>query len=168
MGLNNLKPDANSKFNQGYYTPKNPHKYGGNLSSGIIYRSSLEKKVCIYCDLTPSVTKWSCENIIIQYNDHEGKNRRYYPDFYLEFMTPDKPDFIIKYVLEVKPYIETIAPVIPENLSKILMLKVYRQVLEQELVLSLLLQSVLTLLKNPDKKLFWFVRKLLQRILMEW
>lgn len=117
MGLNNLKPDANSKFNQGYYIPKNPNKYGGNLNSGIVYRSSLEKKVCIYCDMTPGVTKWSCESIVIQYNDHEGKSHRYYPDFYLEFMTPDKPDFVMKYVLEVKPYVETIPPVIPENLT---------------------------------------------------
>lgn len=116
MGLNNLKPDANSKFNQGIYIPKFPDKYIGDPTN-IVYRSSLERKFCAYCDNNSQIIKWGCETIIIPYNDHNGKPHRYYPDFYIEFANLKNPQILNKYIIEVKPYAETIPPVIPEKLT---------------------------------------------------
>jgi len=67
------------------YVPKNPTKYIGKYPISI--KSTWEKKFCRWLDANPSVIKWSSENIYIQYYDPiQKKNRRYYPDFYMEVL----------------------------------------------------------------------------------
>lgn len=68
------KPDQspNAKTSQGYYKAVNKDKYIGD-SSLIIYRSSWEYKFCKYCDMSPSVLRWSSEPIKIPYYDRVSK-----------------------------------------------------------------------------------------------
>ena len=47
---------------KGLFKPKNPSKYKGNINE-IVYRSSWEKKMMIYCDTTKSVVEWGSEEI---------------------------------------------------------------------------------------------------------
>ena len=51
---------------QGYFKPKNPHKYKGDPTN-IIYRSSWELKLMKYLDERKDVVKWGSEEIIIPY-----------------------------------------------------------------------------------------------------
>ena len=51
---------------KGLFKPKNPSKYKGNINE-IVYRSSWEKKMMIYCDTTKSVVEWGSEELVIPY-----------------------------------------------------------------------------------------------------
>jgi hypothetical protein len=103
----------NSKYNQGLFTPKNPDKYIGNVSS-IKYRSSWELAFCNYLDNNPKVLKWSSEQPIITYQDLRNKTHRYYPDYYYELKTDDD-NFMKKVVVEIKPKSELYPPITPKN-----------------------------------------------------
>jgi len=96
-----------NKFHQGEYTPINPEKYKGTYP--IYFRSSWEKKFSKWADLHSSVISWGSETIFIHYY-HPIKKRiaRYFPDYYL--IMKDKEGIITKYIVEVKPWKETIPP----------------------------------------------------------
>jgi len=64
------KPTAKTK--QGYYKPKNLDKYIGDPEL-VIYRSSWEYGFCKFCDMSPSVTRWSSEPVTIPYYDRVSK-----------------------------------------------------------------------------------------------
>ena len=66
----NQSPTAKTK--QGYYKAKNPDKYIGDPEL-IIFRSSWEFGFCKYCDMSPSVLRWSSEPISIPYFDRVSK-----------------------------------------------------------------------------------------------
>lgn len=110
-------PNKSDKFHQGYYKIKNPDKYLGNPVD-IVYRSSWEYKFMIYCDLNEEILKWGSEIIKIPYTDYLGKNRTYIPDFYLETRNKKNPDFLNKFLVEIKPEKETKEPIIPKNISE--------------------------------------------------
>ncbi len=132
MGLNKANIGGNRKYHQGIFTAVNPHKYVGDPSN-IIYRSSMEKKFCHYCDNNEQIIKWGSEVIVIPYNDFEGKYHKYYPDFYIEVIYPNIPGKLDKFIIEVKPYLETLMPIIPKvpTLSRMrnfeYQLKMYRK-----------------------------------------
>jgi hypothetical protein len=93
---------------QNYYVPKNPEKYIGDLGE-IIYRSSWEKRLFEFCDNRSSILKWSSEPFAIKYFDESSmKSRRYFPDAYIEVIDVDGS--IKKYLIEVKPYKQTLEP----------------------------------------------------------
>lgn len=93
---------------QNFFIPKNPEKYIGDLSQ-IVYRSSWEKRLFEFCDSRSSIIKWSSEPFAIKYWDNSSlKNRRYFPDAYIEVL--DVNGSIKKYLVEVKPYKQTIEP----------------------------------------------------------
>ena len=69
---------------KGKFTPKNPEKYSGNVKK-IIYRSSWERLLMVYCDKKDQILQWSSEEYKIPYV-FEGKNRTYYPDFWIEMV----------------------------------------------------------------------------------
>jgi hypothetical protein len=93
--------NEDSKYNQGKYRPRNPQKYGGDVSN-IVYRSSYELKFMQYCDLTESVNSWKSEEFWIPYRSPlDGKTHRYFPDFFLKYK--DKDDKTRNMVVEVKP-----------------------------------------------------------------
>ena len=105
MGLLGLQK-KNPKFYQGYYKPIFPEKYIGK--GPIVYRSGLELKFMRWCDNSNNVLKWSSESIPIPYYDSiQKKKRNYYVDNYVEIM---EGKILKKYLVEIKPYKQTIEP----------------------------------------------------------
>lgn len=127
-----------TKYNQGTYIPENISKVVGG---DIIYRSSWEYKLCRWCDMNPSVLRWGCECVAVQYRDRGGVDleacrkygqnpndpaqwpiKNYYIDFYIEFggkHYDGNPENIKKYLVEVKPRKETIIPTPPAPTAKL-------------------------------------------------
>lgn len=88
---------------KGRFRPSHPEKYDGDPTL-IIYRSSLEFRMCKYLDSNSGVLKWSSEETIVPYYDPvKQKWRRYFPDF---LVTTKHGTTMI----EVKPLKETSAP----------------------------------------------------------
>ena len=86
---------------KGKFRPKNPNKYKGNPTN-IIYRSLLERRFMVYLDNTPSVLKWSSEEIVIPYVSPLDKRvHRYFPDFYMKYKNKD--GMIVQDLIEIKP-----------------------------------------------------------------
>ena len=115
MSIKNVKPTSNSNFNQGYFKPKNPEKYIG--PTPIIYRSSWERKFCIWCDENDKVLKWSSEPVEIKYwFRKDNKAHRYYPDFYFKQLKQDGN--AIEYLVEIKPKSQITKPKPPKKNSR--------------------------------------------------
>lgn len=109
--IKNIKPKPNH-YRQGYYKILNPEKYIGDINN-IIYRSSWEKRFMYYCDVNSSVINWSSESIKIPYfNPISNKVCNYYPDFFLKKLDENNKE--VFYLIEIKPYHQTIKP----NMSK--------------------------------------------------
>jgi len=91
-------------YKQGIYKPKNPEKYKGN-PTGICFRSSYEFRMFFWLDNHPEVISWSSEEFAISYRDPTtGRSRRYFPDIFFTVKSGKK------YLVEIKPYAETIPP----------------------------------------------------------
>lgn len=94
-------------WKQGEFTPLHPDKYNG--STPIVYRSSLELTVMRFFDKISHVQSWGSETIIIPYiKPTDGKLHRYYTDFNVTMKLGDGE--VLKYLIEVKPYKQTIPP----------------------------------------------------------
>jgi len=88
---------------QGYFKPRHPEKYEGNVKN-IIYRSSWEFNYMMKLDSDPSVLAWVSEGVRIPY--YSPKDRRirgYYPDFIIR-----KASGI--FMIEIKPNSQTMLP----------------------------------------------------------
>jgi hypothetical protein len=93
---------------KGRYSPQNPQKYKGDPTK-IIYRSLWERKFMIYCDTNANVLEWASEEVIIPYRDPtSGKNRKYYPDFWVKYV--DKEGKTAIRLIEVKPKRQLLEP----------------------------------------------------------
>jgi hypothetical protein len=91
-----------TKFLQGYYELKNPHKYVGSNADKIRYMSSYELNAHTFFDNNPRVLRWSSECIVIPYlKPTDGRVHKYYPDYWIEFVNKDGE--ILQEVIEVKP-----------------------------------------------------------------
>ena len=122
----NMGPSA--KTNQGYYKLENKEKYIGDPEL-IIYRSSWEFAFCRYCDMAPSVLRWSSEPISIPYYDRVSKLeecvklglnpndpanwevRKYNTDFWYE--TDNGDGTTEKLFIEIKPSYKLKKPIPP-------------------------------------------------------
>lgn len=94
------------------FTPKNIKKYIGDASK-IVCRSLWERNVCKFCDETPSIMKWSFEEVIVPYvNPLDKKFHNYFPDFIIQFKVNEE---IKTWMVEVKPKKQTY---LKENASK--------------------------------------------------
>lgn len=114
MSIKNLKPNGNSGFTQGYFTPKNPDRYIG--PTPIIYRSSWERKFMIMCDTKDNVVKWSSEPVEIKYiYSYDKREHKYYPDFYMKTKTEEGFE---EFLVEIKPEAQIIKPSPPTKKSK--------------------------------------------------
>jgi len=92
------------KENRGMFNPKNPEKYAGDPKR-IVYRSSWEKKFCIYCDTNSDIIYWASEELAIPYiNPIDRKRHRYYPDFIIKTSKGKR------YMIEIKPFAQTKKP----------------------------------------------------------
>lgn len=94
------------------FIPLNKEKYIGDPNS-IVCRSLWERNVCKFCDQTPSIIKWSFEEIIIPYmSPIDQKQHNYFPDFLIQFQTENETK---TWMVEVKPKKQTF---LKENASK--------------------------------------------------
>lgn len=95
-------------FKQGYYTPKNPDKYVGDVTK-IRYMSSWELELHKFFDGNPNVIRWASEEIAIPYyKPTDGRIHKYYPDYWVEFRT--KTGDIVQEIIECKPAQQTRNP----------------------------------------------------------
>lgn len=79
----------------------------------INYKSGLELKALKYCDMNKYVKKFSLEPFPIQYlKPTDGKIHRYFVDFFIEFENNQK------FLVEIKPFNETIEPRKPSKKSE--------------------------------------------------
>lgn len=101
-----------NKYHQGKYKVKNPNKYWGDWTK-VIYRSSWELKMFIWCDNNNDIVRWNSEEVVIPYvNPFDGRVHRYFTDVYVQYK--DKGSF----VYEIKPYAEKFPPKKPKRRSK--------------------------------------------------
>ena len=95
-----------NKFRQGIFRPKHLKKYIGK--SHPIYRSGWELKFFRWCDENTNILEWASEAIIIPYiNPVDGKAHRYYTDGVIVIR---EGDAIKKYIIEIKPSSQLVAP----------------------------------------------------------
>lgn len=100
--------ESKSRFVQGYYTPKNPEKYVGDITK-IRFMSSWELNTHQFFDNNTKVIRWSSETIAIQYlKPTDGKIHRYYPDYFVEYI--NNAGELIQEIIEVKPLSQVKAP----------------------------------------------------------
>lgn len=107
---------------KGSFIPKNKDKYKGDPYN-IIYRSSWEKRLMNWLDNNINVIQWSSESITIPYIDPMGQQRRYYPDFYVKIK--DRNEKTTEYIIEIKPYKQTIEPKIKTKITESYVNEVY-------------------------------------------
>ena len=101
---------------RGKYYPTYPKKYKGDPSN-IIYRSLWERKFMVYCDKNDKILEWGSEEFFIPYRSPlDGKIHRYFPDFYVKVKT--KQGTLKKWVVEVKPKVNTRPPKTPKRKTK--------------------------------------------------
>jgi len=106
-----------SKFKQGIYRCAFPEKYKGTLP--ILYRSSYELRFMRWADHNPNIISWGSESIIIPYqNPLTGSVSRYFVDNNITLKTKDGT--IKKYLIEIKPAIQTLPPKPSKNTRSLL------------------------------------------------
>jgi hypothetical protein len=108
---------------KGKFKPSFPEKYVGNPTS-IIYRSLWELKFLKYCDTNENILEYASEELAIPYiSPVDGKTHKYFPDVYIKVKEPDGS--IKKYLIEIKPYKQTMAPPKPKRQTKGYIYEVY-------------------------------------------
>ena len=101
---------------KGFFKPKNPKKYKGDVTA-ICYRSSYELKLMIELDRLPDIIEWQSEEYSIQYRSPiDNKIHRYYPDFHVKKRLPNGQ--IENIVIEVKPANQVKEPVKSKKITK--------------------------------------------------
>jgi hypothetical protein len=97
-----------ARFRQGYFTPKNPHKYVGDPNK-IRYMSSWELELHTFFDGNTNVLRWASEEIAIPYiKPTDGKIHKYYPDYWVEYV--NSKGEIVQELIECKPKDQTKTP----------------------------------------------------------
>lgn len=125
---------AIGNWKQGKYVLKNTDKYKGTLP--IVYRSSWEHRVFYFLDHNPSIIEWASESIIIPYKSQvDNTMHRYFID--VNFVVNDKEGNQKRYIIEIKPFDQTIPPPTPKNRTS--------------KAIQRYNQAVLTFQKNQDK-----------------
>ena len=96
------------KYIQGYFKPKQPEKYVGDVNN-IFYRSSWELKFLNWCDTNPSVLKYANEELVIPYlSPVDNRPHRYFVDFVI--LVKNRSGELKKYAVEIKPEVQTEPP----------------------------------------------------------
>jgi len=102
------KPNKKSGFVQGYFPLNEAKKYQG--PGPIIYRSSWEKKFCIYCERNPEIIAWSSESLSLKYfNSLDSRYHTYFPDFIVKLRDGRTV------MIEVKPKAQLKKPEAPKR-----------------------------------------------------
>jgi len=97
--------DKYSYYTQGVYKPIHPEKFIGRTAT---YRSSFELRFFRWADNNPKVLKWASEKVVIGYiSPIDKKAHRYFVDNYVLIK---EGNVLKKYLIEIKPYSQTIPP----------------------------------------------------------
>lgn len=98
--IKNLKPTDENYIN-GYYKVTNLEKYIGDPRL-VIYRSSWERKFCVFCDTSNRILKWSSEPFPIKYySPIDKKIHEYNIDFYVRLKQDN--GIVEDFLVEIKP-----------------------------------------------------------------
>ena len=90
----------------------NPDKYMDGLPDPV-YKSDWERKVFVFCDCNPFVTRWGYEPFAISYfSPVQQKMSIYKPDIYVECQYDDGTKE--KWLMEIKPVAYSIMPKAPK------------------------------------------------------
>ena len=94
-------------YRQGTFKPQHPEKYKG--SQPIIFRSGMELKMFQICDSHQSIITWGSESVVVPYvSPVDNKLHRYFID--LVMAVKHNTGTIQKYIVEIKPYRQTLPP----------------------------------------------------------
>jgi hypothetical protein len=105
------RPSKKSAFVQGYFPINECRKYQGE--GPIIYRSSWERKFCMYCERNPEIAWWSSESLRIKYfNVLDNEYHNYFPDFIIHLREGRT------IIIEIKPKAQLIKPEKPKKITK--------------------------------------------------
>jgi hypothetical protein len=111
QSIKNNRPSKKSAYTQGYFPLVECQKYQG--SGPIIYRSSWERKFCIYCERNPEIKWWSSESLCIKYfNFLDNAYHNYFPDFLVHLQNGKT------IIVEVKPKAQLRKPEKPKRITK--------------------------------------------------
>lgn len=101
MNYNPLqKPNRHSRYKQGFFNPRNPKKYVGDVRN-IVYRSGYELKFMTWADENPGIISWSSEETVIPYiSPVDDRYHRYFIDFKVVMNTKEGQKTVL---FEVKP-----------------------------------------------------------------
>jgi hypothetical protein len=103
------------KYYQNKFKPRNSQKYKGDIN-GIWYRSSWECKFYTWLDTSSDVIEWSSEETVIKYlSPVDNKIHRYFPDAWAKIKTNNG---IKEFIIEIKPFKQTIQPKTPKRKTK--------------------------------------------------
>ena len=106
QSIKSNKPSRKSGFIQGYISLNECKKYQGQ--GPIIYRSSWERKFCIYCERNPEIKTWSSESMCIKYfNPLDHKYHNYFPDYLIQLQSGET------FIVEIKPKAQLQKPELP-------------------------------------------------------
>lgn len=98
------------------WIPKNKEKYLGDWEN-ITARSSWEIKIFNWMDNNQNVIEWHSEECVIPYKSPvDNKFHRYFPDVFARIKGSDGR--IKAYLIEIKPYAQTIEPQIKTRITK--------------------------------------------------
>jgi len=93
---------------KGKFKPKNYRKYKGDPTK-ITYRSLLERRFMVYCDLNDNVLEWASEEVVVPYvSPLDNRYHRYFVDFWMKYK--DKDEQIKTVLIEIKPHSQTQPP----------------------------------------------------------
>ena len=107
---------ANTNYKQGLYKLKNPKKYKGDPYN-VVYRSSWELRAFKWLDHNTHVIEWGSEELAVPYiSPIDNKNHRYFPDLIVKVKKFDGN--IVTYMIEIKPYAQTIEPKPKKRVTK--------------------------------------------------
>lgn len=113
MPIDKTKIIPSVRYINGVYRVRYTKKYNGDYTK-VIYRSSWERKFCVYCDTSDNVLSWSSEPFTIPYNcPLTGKKREYLIDFYARIR--NERGEINDFLIEIKPKAKLKKPLPPRK-----------------------------------------------------
>jgi hypothetical protein len=168
-----------ARTNQGYYHPLNKEKYVGDPDL-IIYRSSWEYAFAKWCDVSPSVTRWSSEPIKIPYYDRVSKLeecakmkldpnnpanwevKNYNTDFWIELERNGNKE---KIFVEIKPSHKLVKPIPVPPTATIKEQKAFINAAKEYMINEAKHAAMKAWAERNGSKFYVFTEKTLERIL---
>lgn len=169
-----------AKTSQGYYKVENTEKYVGDPTK-VIYRSSWEFAFAKYCDVSPSILKWSSEPISVPYYDKVSKlvecqkygldpsnpsnweKKNYNIDFWC---VVDNGDGTYKKLfIEIKPSNKLIKPTPPPKDSPIAVQKKFNAIAKEYLINEEKFKAMKRYAEANNAEFHIFTEKTLQNII---